>query len=209
MALKKIEVVYFAYLCKEWDIFLEQMDYIFKEDLYNKADKLNLCCTIDESRLRDLKKLIEDKYSKWCISNISFTNSFEYPGISYLHSIAQEDTYYLYLHTKGICYYNSMNLKLRKKLHDNLIKNYDECIKFLDEGYDKVACFKSPGGFCWFNFFWITGGFLKTLPTPLNDINNRWYYESYINGDVNKTKSLVIPEPILAEPLLNFLASEF
>lgn len=73
----KIEVVYFAYLKKEWDIFEEQLNNFIQESIYNEANKLNLCCTIDEERIPRLKKLINEKYPKWNISNISYTNTYE------------------------------------------------------------------------------------------------------------------------------------
>lgn len=192
----KIEVVYFAYLMKEWDILFEQLDYFKGTELYNSANKLNLCCTISKEKESALRDIISNKYSKWSISNVSYENTFEYPGISYLHKIAQEDTYYLYMHTKGIFYFFPHNVKLRKLMHDKLIKDYKNCMGYLDEDYDKVTCYKSHGGFCWFNFLWVKGTFIKRLSLPSgDDIKNRFFYEEWFKGDVSKVKSLVIEVP--------------
>lgn len=82
-------------------------------------------------------------------------------------------------------------------MHNNLIKGYKTCIEYLNQGYDKVSCYKSYTGFCWYNFLWVTGKFLKSIPEPLKDVKDRWYYEHYLKGDVNKVKSLIIDVPIV------------
>lgn len=45
---------------------------------------------------------------------------------------------------------------------------------------EKVCYGASPQGWCWYNFFWVRGRFLRKCKPPKIDVQDRFEYEKYI-----------------------------
>lgn len=84
------------------------------------------------------------------------------------------DWYVLYFHSKGACHPpgDPMRARWRGCMMRNLISNWQQCVKDLDDGYEAAGChyMKPPatppsqyifGG----NFFWVRSSFLQKIPS--------------------------------------------
>ena len=199
---KKITVVYFAYLLGKWGVFLEQLKLVQDSGLYDDTDNFYLCATIKDIDIPKLYEII-NKYPKITLYYHGPENTYEYQGLKCFYETAEDNAYSFYFHTKSIFNDNPLNIKIRYILHKNIIMNYKDCVSYLDSGYTKVSCFKPSDGFCWFNFFWATGSFIKTLDIPIKT-PNRYDYEVWATGDVDHNYATLANVPLCAESVLDF-----
>ena len=49
-----------------------------------------------------------------------------------------------------------------------------------------MCMFPSLEGFCWFNFFWVKGDYIKNYCKQPEIEKNRYYYESWVSSDESK-----------------------
>ena len=116
----------------------------------------------------------------------SYENTYEYPGIKKLYEKAIEDPrkIYLYFHSKGMVFHEGENKRneLETYLFKTVITNWKHIINIFIENPDKnkVSLGSPIEGFCWYNFFWIRGNYLKKNCSPPIISDNRYYYESYL-----------------------------
>jgi hypothetical protein len=197
-----ITIVYFAYLLGRWDVFFEQMKLIKESGLYDTADKFYMCLSIKDYDLPKVQEILKF-YPKIILYSHGDSNVYEYPGIKCFYDTAEGNGYSFYFHTKNIANRSNLNEKIKNILHKNIIMNHKDCIAHLENGASKVSCFKSSAGFCWFNFFWANGSFVKTLEDPIQS-TNRYYYEEWSKGDVNGNFANLFNKPLSGEETLRF-----
>jgi len=190
---KKIGVVYFAFLKEDrWrTIVLPQMHDLVNCKLAVNAD-INIVLSGPEEEISSAKTEITNILSP-VNTNIHFDynyeNTYEYPGIKKLYEKASEDPekIYLYFHSKGMVFHEGENKrnKLESYLFETLITNWEYIIDIFQKNPDKnkVTLGCSMQGFCWFNFFWVRGNYLKNNCSPPIITDDRYYYESYISNN--------------------------
>jgi hypothetical protein len=126
-------------------------------------------------------------------------NQYEYPGLHRLYQLAHtlpKDTLFLYFHSKGMVFHNQKGrLYEEEVLTSELLYTWKEYVSVFKNNpqVNKAGLF--PGhvpekanvpdsGFIYWNFFWIRGTYVITLPPPKvpkpNDTNERWQYEVWI-----------------------------
>lgn len=185
-------VVYFAFLKEDrWrTIVLPQMQDLVDCKLAENAD-IDIVLSGTEEEIVSAKSEIMNILSQ-VNSNVQFSysyeNTYEYPGIAKLYEKANEDPekIYLYFHSKGMVFYGEAKRnKIEIYLFEKIIKNWENILDIFEKNPDKnkVTLGCSMEGFCWFNFFWVRGSYLKNNCTPPIITDNRYYYESYITSD--------------------------
>jgi hypothetical protein len=73
-----------------------------------------------------------------------------------------------------------------KNLYDSVIVNWKHAIYIFDTKPDvsKICFGGASGGWCWFNFYWVRGSYLKTCPPPIiqKEEADRYYFEGYLGN---------------------------
>ena len=181
-------IIYYIYVNSNvnWKIIVEgQIEDLVSKDLHHSKIHFVICSNNQEN-IDNCISFIETKNLPLKEFTTTTENNFEYPGLLKLHQLGKQfpDDYFLYLHSKGMCFGNNGDRNLYEKhILQNTIK-YPEYIKYLFENLkvDKAGLFPDVSGIIWFNFFWISGKFLNTIPEPVVS-TDRYYYETgVING---------------------------
>lgn len=190
-----IKIFYHISCIGSWeDIVKDQVNKIVYSGLYDDVDSIN-CYILGCGNFKALEKcknLLKSFGNKFIIQKHElFEKCGEEFTISDIKNHINDETKFLYLHTKGVSRYNNETYRLENiyfiidRLYQNimdwknvmefmLIKNYKECLYELNT-HDVVGinwC-TSPKHFSG-NFWWSTGKYFLTLP---NIIENN---ESYI-----------------------------
>jgi len=194
---KKIYGVYFIALLNNWElVVIEQLDKIFKSELFSKTDKFFIRIYYQDSKqLIKLKSLIT-KNEKIIISETNI-NEYEFGSLKILSNLSKNDDFYCYyFHSKGVTkQYNKSiidNIKSwREYMEYFIIEKYNLCINELDLGWDAVGVKlrKTPNTkFNHFsgNFWWTKSKFINTLPSidslDLTKRHNAEFWIGYTNG---------------------------
>lgn len=190
---KKIGVVYFAFLKEDrWrTIVLPQMHDLVQCGLAKNAD-IDIVLSGTEKEITSAKSEITNILSP--VNNnvhfdYSYENTYEYPGIKKLYNKAKEnpEKKYLYFHSKGMVFNEGEPKRnnIEIYLFEKLIKNWRTIVDIFEKNpnKNKVSLGCSKEGFCWFNFFWVRGSYLRRNCSPPRIETDRFYYESYISTD--------------------------
>jgi hypothetical protein len=160
--MSKIAVFYHAWGGGASHIIVpEQLKRLKASGLYDEADYL-FAYTSGESRIPDQPDT--DKL----LTTWNKEETWELRTLSELHTWAKDnqDTYILYMHTKGASrYYNCTN-DWRLLMEYYTIDNYKTCIKLLDAGADMVGVNLHPGPVPHYsgNFWWAKANYISSLP---------------------------------------------
>lgn len=132
-------------------------------------------------------------------SNLKLAENFT---LLQLHKCASytPDSKFWYIHTKGVSHFGKPlheNVSLwRKYLEYFTIEKHEDCIKYLDEGYDAcgpewgLQCCNISVGFAG-NFWWANTNYLKTVVAKHLMIHNRFAAEcNFVANNNPKIKSL-------------------
>ena len=116
-------------------------------------------------------------------------NKFEYPAISYLWNLANNQPgyeYIAYLHTKGMSYAKLRRDKVERALTYFTFSRWAEILRVFDAHADvhKIGLFPARHGdklseWIWFNFWWVRSSSIRTLPKP-GVSKYRHYYEHWL-----------------------------
>lgn len=197
----RIQIIYFSHIRKEkWkDIIIPQMQGLIDCGLLSKADLL-VSLSGDRKIVQFVELVIRDIFKNQSTSYISFKhtyeNLYEYPGIKALHENGRlyPDKIFLYFHSKGMWFggeqYQDGRTILEKNLYDSVVINWKHALLVFDTKSDvsKICFGGANGGWCWFNFYWVRGTYIKTCPPPKIQKENRYYFEGYL-GNVGCRRS--------------------
>lgn len=185
-------IVFFAYMMKNWDVFIEIANNLRNSPSYDIADFIYIAATIRDSDLDKFKSLLQSLLPKAQIYINDEENDFEYKGLRCLYETATESSISLYVHTKGAFYDTVGQILIRRVMNAVLFQKAQECISFIQQGYSKVCAYKNKEGICWYNLFWASGKLIRSKGKPLHEKSNRYYYETYLNCPYKKIKALRI-----------------
>lgn len=191
---KPINIIYNIWINKnrDWEIIIQsQLQDLINSGILEKS-VLYITITVDTDELfNKFKSLIEP-----LLSNVEFyidkysINLYEYYGIKKLYDLSQiePDKIYLYIHTKGMFnYYNKPDIRNEheKKLTQHTVNSWKPVLHIFErENKIILMCmFPSIKGFCWFNFFWVRGDYIKKYCKEPIINDNRYYYETWISSD--------------------------
>lgn len=206
--MKKIFGVYHIACMNDWkNIFLDQIELIFKNKVMEKIDTLFLTILINHE---DDLEFIKDKIKNEKKIKIDYVSrnlkDYEFPALDLIKKLSLNEEFLLfYLHTKGVSindknmnfYHGSKNLEhlkncvndWRKYMEYFIIENFNICI---DELKNCDACgvnlVNSPYKHFSGNFWWSKSDYIKKLPEIKEiDKNHRWNAEFWIgmgNGNL-------------------------
>lgn len=201
----RICIVYHVYLVpNKWrPIVEEQLSQLAKLPLYDLADKIQMTVIIDQEKdYYELKGLLEEKWPKVVIAQISTLNTYEFSGIRQLYIVSDnkedaksDDTILLYFHSKGM---TSNEHNTRKNLFDITIKNYQEYLDAFEQDptLDIAGYAPHVNGFIYFNFFWIRAKYIHTwCPWSERSSTDRFIWEVWFGSDYS-TKTKKTGQPI-------------
>jgi len=205
----KIKIIYFCYLIPDdWSVLNEQITDLKKSGLYDIATELYINCVIQKEKENKFRDIITKNASKFIIKNISYENTYEYVGIKCLYDTAEPNSFSFYFHTKGISNKSIENDMYRRFLFNKLSKYKNIIPIFMKDKYmEKVSCFPSNEGWCWYNFFWASGEFLLSKDPPVeipNRKDHRWYYEMWSMGKPSKSYSIITKNKLFTSHEANF-----
>ena len=176
-----MKIVYYIYinLEKDWkSIISGQINDLKTVGLIPFAELYCVICTENKIFFDECVTLIQET----AICEHSTKNQYEYPGLKKLHDLGNiyPDSIFLYMHSKGMVFHNQKGRNTSEmKLLRNTINNW-KYLSFIFNNYpeiDKAGLFPDYTGIFWFNFFWVRGSFLKSIPPPII-ITDRYYYEN-------------------------------
>ena len=187
------KIIYF-HVCAvgNWyEVYKEIMDSIFSFGLIDESE-LNICVcgNIDDF------KTTKNKYSheNICFSYIGYDiSNFEFPTLRslYIDALSDvDDTYYLYIHTKGVTRNESSVAGWRKYMTYFNVERWRDAVLLLDEysaiGVDYQEADNFMGKVGWFagNFWWTKSSHVKKLVDP-GSYNDRLCAEFWL-GTVDK-----------------------
>ena len=187
-------LIYYIFInsSRNWKIIVGgQLNDIIKSGINLNKTYIHICCE-QRDLIKECKYFINQFNFKEIIYSESYINQFEYPGLKLLYDLSQQkpENNYLYIHSKGMVYNNSLNDRneferttLRGTLyyHQKALDIFKNIVNI-----NKIGLWPSEKGFIWVNFFYIRGSYLKFPPIITKD---RWWYEKYIGGHENINQS--------------------
>lgn len=186
----KLSVVYYAYLKPDrWRAIVPgQMKDLVACGLADTAEIHVVLCG-DRAQCTEASALVASILGVPRTASITLHhhNRHEYPGIKKMHDLAraQPDRMYAYFHSKGMYFYEGITgrLPLEKKLFDDVIGEWKKVRSIFahNAGINKICAVTSDKGYCFFNFFWVRGTYLKDKCAPPILTSDRYYYERYIS----------------------------
>lgn len=192
-----IMIVYFIYTIPgiNWKYIVSyQLTQLVKSGLLT-ISKLHIhIASIDKDCLEETIRMVKDflpTESDYTIQT-STKNEYEYRGIQWIHTLAQEhpERIFLYFHSKGMTAPNLDKINDSKKLFQEVIVPWKKVLHIFHtkKKVNKVGFAGSDKGFMWFNFWWARGTYLATCETPAIT-DDRFYYEYWLGYKNNGTKS--------------------
>lgn len=162
-----------------YEIISEQLDLLFKSDLYEKSEAIFVGVLGDE--IQKVEELFKPYPKIKILSHSKELKNFEFLTLKILRekSKTEKPFYGYYFHTKGVSYpgnvggnhwRNYMNHYLITKWQDNVAKldeGFETCgVKYIDKGF--------PPHYSG-NFFWFKSEYAKNL-AALSKVNNKDRY---------------------------------
>jgi hypothetical protein len=197
---RDFQIVYFinTNLSEKYGVLLKaQFENLFKDFCNIKTKSSKIKIDVVYTANQNLDAVIRDYLAncffynpdKFKIELIhSELDNYEYPGVHHIWKLAQKtdcyDTLFLYFHGKGITYTDFMKNQ-RSSLEEKVFKNVISPVEKIISLFNRVSSIKKFGssvaepGFIWFNYWWSTSSYLKTLEEPIFS-NNRFYYEDWL-----------------------------
>jgi hypothetical protein len=175
-----MKIVYYIYINpqKDWkSIISGQIEDLKTVNLIPFAELYCVICTENKELFDECVTLIPET----AICEHSTKNQYEYPGLKKLHDLGAiyPTEIFLYMHSKGMVFHSQQGRNdLEMKILRNTINNW----KYLNDIFnnypeiDKAGIYPDHSGIVWYNFFWIRGSFLKSIPPPIIT-TDRYYYE--------------------------------
>jgi hypothetical protein len=185
---EEIIIVYYIYINpnKNWkSIIGGQLEDLKNVQLLDYAKVFCVICTPNNELFEECNLLINQICQGKSINSHVTVNNFEYPGIKKLHELGSfyPDKLFLYMHSKGMVFHGTPGrTRVEHFLLINTIK-YWKYILNIFKNYnfiDKAGVFPDHTGIIWYNFFWISGSFLKELEPPIITDNRHYYEHNYI-----------------------------
>jgi hypothetical protein len=184
-----IQIVYFVYLQpNSWrKIVGGQMRDLQSSGLLQKSHRPHIVMVGSKQDISDAIKLITGIIGDYKLT-IDHENHFEYLGIKTLYDEAQQqdpETLFLYFHSKGMVFQHDPNHERsldEKTNFKQMVLGWRNIINIFHDNpkIEKVCYGASPQGWCWYNFFWVRGRFLRKCKPPKIDVKDRFEYEKYI-----------------------------
>jgi len=153
------------------EIVKEQVNNIIKSKIYDKLNKIYCCVSGSNKKIYNLTlDYIDSLPSKFKLEKAIFNDlSHERLTLNTMKSMLKENSYYLYLHSKGVTriteniYLNCCDW--RRCMEYFLIENADKCIDKLNQGHTTVGIIYQtlPKKHYSGNFWWATGKYLIEL----------------------------------------------
>ena len=210
---RQIHIVYYACINpnKEWDkIILSQLMEMYNSGILEEAVlHIEVCCELEEN-IKFVKDFIVNYFNEKnnCIYflTILMENNYEYQGINklYKEAFTNPDKVFIYIHSKGMFFNDKINdaSNENKFLTKHTFNNWKTTLKMFQEDdneLNKASVFPSIYNWCWYNFFWASGKYLKTCEKPIiykketslpHDRfypDDRFYYERWLATGDNST----------------------
>lgn len=185
----KYEIYYHIYVNENelsFELVQEQIHTIKQSIIYDKIDKINCCVSgSDENIYNKVIDYITNEDLKFQMRRKEFNNkSYERFTLNCLISDANEDTSYLYFHSKGVSKFNNINIEnWRRCMEYFLIVHMD--LQLLEK-YDTVGVFymNNPKHYQG-NFWWASGKYLIQLSERKKIQDDYYGPENYLLSDVN------------------------
>jgi hypothetical protein len=189
----RLFVVYFINCYVNHNYF----DWLKNQLIYveNLEAKIYIMATISKTEENNLKKSVimlfpNEKITIECNSD----NEYEYPGILKVWEIGQQNyrsnDIILYFHSKGVTHFPEY--KYNKNDNYNIIlKDYNK-IKHIFTKYDnidKIGYSCGGIGWCWYNFWYVRGSYIKQVEKPIKT-TRRHYYEDWLFRKVKTEEEL-------------------
>ena len=213
---RPIRIIY--YICinpdTNWErIILSQLNEVYNSGILESAILYIEVCCEHVQYVKFVETIINgyfnEKHNCLYFLTILTENNYEHQGINklYTEALTNPDKVFIYFHSKGMFYKKTHSYKghcinsnpndpvseENKVLTKYTFNKWREILVFfLEDNSDltKAAVMPSIDGFCWYNFFWVSGKYLNTCEKPVihkKDENNeerRYYYESWLGtGD--------------------------
>lgn len=178
---KPINIFIHACNATGWrEILQELIDDLIESGLYDACQQIYCGCSCDACNT-ELPDLLH-RYSKIKLMEKFNDNTWENGTINTLYEFSRkEDSYILYLHTKGV-----RNRSLRSKYWRQLmalyvIENWRVCVHILRTGMYTVGTMMTyyPKPHYSGNFWWADSTYLRTLPF-IKDVQNRMNAEYHL-----------------------------
>lgn len=125
-----------------------------------------------------------------------YISALVFSGIRALYEDAHSDPerIYLYFHSKGMVYHKKEERSPQEwKLMKEMLFKWEQILDVFSSkpNINKVCYGTSPEGWCWFNFFWARGMYIKNHCPPPAISKDRITYEMYLGEctDNSYTKS--------------------
>lgn len=173
-----------------------------QKDLINDCDEFHIALSIPKERPIPnlLKDLIKDNDK--IKLHINYESIHEYPGIHLLWELGKknnENTVFLYFHSKGITHISPKAAYKRnefeEKLYNQVIRDREKYFSnFIEQtNIKKVGFSVSLKGCIWHNYYFVKNDYLKQKEEPIIT-EDRYYYEHYIGSGTYKD-SLSLEKP--------------
>uniref|UniRef100_A0A6C0HSF4 Uncharacterized protein n=1 Tax=viral metagenome TaxID=1070528 RepID=A0A6C0HSF4_9ZZZZ len=191
-----INIIYNIWINKErnWKIIIDsQLNDIISSKILERATLYIIL--VAESDISDESKIFIDSIlTKNNIFNynidIYYNNHYEYYGIKKIYDLAhttndEENTIYLYLHTKGM--FNYFGLPNDRRGHERILTRTTvyPWLSVVDtfknnKNINLMGMFPAIYGLVWFNFFWVRGEYLRKNCIEPEISEDRYYYEKWL-----------------------------
>lgn len=174
----KIKVFIHVCCMNTWkEILHNQLEKIIFSGLYDEVESVNLFCILQDTSEEEVKSFISN-YPQKVILRDTQKEGDESFTMTNIHDHVDDDTKFLYLHTKGVTrstsnvYYDGKGTYFIPNIYSNvtdwrnvmeyyLIKEYKNCIKLLEDN-DTVGINFTYNHYSG-NFFWCTGRYYNTI----------------------------------------------
>jgi len=179
------------------DIVIDQYESLYESGLLDNIERVYVCYT---GANKENINFLLNKHNK--IQLINYTNKYKEYERPCLHKLLEwsqtNESNILYIHTKGVSHPHNHNVWLwRKMLEHYLIRNYKQCINYLNN-YDIVGINLTDIGTAdklvnenhkmhfSGNFWWSKTSYIRTLPkiredyTDLSIEHRYWLCERWI-----------------------------
>lgn len=176
-----VNIYYHICAINNWEsIFSEQINSLINSELYKKTNNIIIGALGPKENTKKIHKYI----AKYHNINVVFRKDdileYEFPTLMYLYNdaICSKDNYkILYLHCKGISYYNDpvktqRIADWRKYMEYFCIDHHEVCMSALDSGFDMcgVNWYSNVQHFSG-NFWWTHANWIRTLKPPIKKID--------------------------------------
>lgn len=153
------------------EIIKEQVNKIISSKIYDRLNKIYCCLSGNDQKVYNLAiDYIESLPCKFKLEKVRFNDkSYERMTFGVMKTLVKEDSYYLYLHSKGVRHIHTdiyeNRSDWRRCMEYFLVEHAEKCVEKLNEGHTTVGILysHSPKPHYSGNFWWATGKYLIDL----------------------------------------------